>query len=195
MKNNPLLSSTTNTSTTRSQRVVEVQCKQQTLRLRSVQATNTSAPLSASNKQHLYERDFYLWTQDIIQQLREKNLAESELEHLIEEIESMGKREQRELRSRLIVLLIHLLKWQYQPGKQSHSWRSTISEQRICLEELLEDSPSLKPFLPEVFTKCYQKARIKAAAETGIRQDIFPIESPFSIEETLDFDYLSQERE
>ncbi len=159
------------------------------------QRTTNNKQRTTNNKQHLYERDFYLWTQDIIQQLREKNLAESELEHLIEEIESMGKREQRELRSQLIVLLIHLLKWQYQPGKQSHSWRSTISEQRICLEELLEDSPSLKPFLPEVFTKCYQKARIKAAAETGIRQDIFPLESPFSIAEILDLDYLPQERE
>ena len=63
------------------------------------------------------------------------------------------------------------------------------------MEELLEDSPSLKPFLPEVFTKCYQKARIKAAAEIGITQDIFPLESPFSIEETLDFNYLPQQRE
>ncbi len=194
MKNNPLLSSTTNNEQPTTNNKQPTTNNQQPTTNNQQQTTNNQQQ-TTNNKQHLYERDFYLWTQDIIQQLREKNLAESELEHLIEEIESMGKREQRELRSRLIVLLIHLLKWQYQPGKQSHSWRSTISEQRICLEELLEDSPSLKPFLPEVFTKCYQKARIKAAAETGIRQDIFPIESPFSIEEILDLDYLPQERE
>ena len=95
----------------------------------------------------------------------------------------MGKSEKRELKSRLIVLLMHLLKWQYQPEKRSESWRSTITEQRICIELLLEDSPSLQPLLIEIFADCYEKARLKASEETGIKLNFFPKESPFTLED------------
>lgn len=141
--------------------------------------------------QTLYEQDFYLWTQTIVQQLREHKLNEIDLPNLIEEIESMGRSEKRELKSRLIVLLMHLIKWQYQPEKRSESWRSTITEQRICIEALLEDSPSLQPILTEVFEDCYQKARLKASDETGIKLNFFPKESPFNLEETLNNYFLS----
>ena len=80
---------------------------------------------------------------------------------------------------------MHLLKWQYQPEKRSESWRSTITEQRICIETLLEDSPSLQPLITEVFADCYQKARLKASDETGIKLNLFPNESPFTLEEVL----------
>ena len=140
----------------------------------------------------LYNRDFYLWTKSTAKLLKERNFSEVDIVNLVEEIETLGRSEKRELKNRLIVLLMHLLKWKYQPGKRSESWRSTISEQRISLEALLEDSPSLKPFLPEVFDNCYQKARVKAASETGIKQDIFAAESPFTPEETLSFEYLPE---
>lgn len=126
------------------------------------------------NEKNLYEQDFYLWTQTIAQQLKENNFNEIDIPNLIEEIESMGRSEKRELKNRLIVLLMHLLKWQYQPEKRSESWRSTISAQRICIETLLEDSPSLQPLLTEVFEDCYQKARFKASDETGIKLNFFP---------------------
>ena len=154
----------------------------------------------------LYQQDFYLWTESTANLLREAKFSQLDLANLIEEVESMGKSEKRELKSRLIILLMHLLKWKYQPAKRSQtraflgrvdlarvarqSWRSTISEQRISLEELLEDSPSLQPFLLEVFAQCYQKSRIKAASETGINLELFPEESPFTDIETLDFTYL-----
>ena len=141
------------------------------------------------NEKNLYEQDFYLWTQTIAQQLKENNFNEIDIPNLIEEIESMGRSEKRELKNRLIVLLMHLLKWQYQPEKRSESWRSTISEQRICIETLLEDSPSLQPLLTEVFEDCYQKARLKASDETGIKSNFFPKESPFTLEETLKNSY------
>ncbi|MEH2233654.1 MAG: DUF29 domain-containing protein [Nostoc sp.] len=141
------------------------------------------------NEKNLYEQDFYLWTQTIAHQLKENNFNEIDIPNLIEEIESMGRSEKRELKNRLIVLLMHLLKWQYQPEKRSESWRSTISEQRICIETLLEDSPSLQPLLTEVFENCYQKARIKASDETGIKLNFFPQESPFTLEETLKNSY------
>ncbi len=136
---------------------------------------------------NLYEQDFYLWTQITAKQLKENKFNEIDKNNLIEEIESMGRSEKRELKSRLIVLLMHLLKWHYQPEKRSESWRSTITEQRICIEGLLEDSPSLKPLLPEVFEDCYQKARLKSSEETGIKLNFFPKESPFSLEETLEY--------
>jgi hypothetical protein len=134
---------------------------------------------------NLYDQDFYLWIETISKQLKAGKFAEIDLANLIEEIESMGKSEKRELKSRLIVLLMHLLKWQYQPEKRSESWRSTITEQRICIELLLEDSPSLQPLFIEIFADCYEKARLKASEETGIKLNFFPKESPFSLEETL----------
>lgn len=132
---------------------------------------------------NLYDQDFYLWIETISKQLKAGKFAEIDLANLIEEIESMGKSEKRELKSRLIVLLMHLLKWQYQPEKRSESWRSTITEQRICIELLLEDSPSLQPLLIEIFADCYEKARLKASEETGIKLNFFPKESPFTLED------------
>ncbi|MDF5707576.1 MAG: DUF29 domain-containing protein [Nostoc sp. S4] len=141
-------------------------------------------PLSV-NTPNLYDRDFYLWTKTIVQQLKDHKFNEIDLPNLIEEVESMGRSEKRELKSRLIILLMHLLKWQYQPKNQSESWRSTITEQRICIELLLEDSPSLQPLIATIFEDCYQKARLKASDETGIKLNLFPKESPFTLEETL----------
>jgi len=140
---------------------------------------------------NLYNQDFYLWIETISKQLKAGKFAEIDLANLIEEIESMGKSEKRELKSRLIVLLMHLLKWQYQPEKRSESWRSTITEQRICIELLLEDSPSLQPLLIEIFTDCYEKARLKASEETGMKLNFFPKESPFTLEETLKNSFLN----
>jgi hypothetical protein len=87
---------------------------------------------------------------------------------------------------------MHLLQWHYQPEKRSESWRSTITEQRICIEGLLEDSPSLKPLLSEVFEDCYQKARLKASDETQIKLIFFPKESPFTLEETLECNIINE---
>jgi len=143
------------------------------------------------NTQNLYDQDFYLWTQTIVQHLKENKFNEIDIPNLIEEIESMGKSEKRELKSRLIVLLMHLLKWQYQPEKRSESWRSTVTEQRICIELLLEDSPSLQPLITEIFADCYEKARLKASEETGIKLNFFPKESPFSLDETLNNYFLN----
>ncbi|MFN6232845.1 MAG: DUF29 domain-containing protein [Dolichospermum sp.] len=143
------------------------------------------------NGQALYEQDFYLWTKAIVQHLKENRFNDIDIPNLIAEIESMGKSEKRELKSRLIVLLIHLIKWQYQPEKRSESWRSTITEQRICIEALLEDSPSLQPLLIEIFADCYEKARSKASEETGIKLNFFPQESPFTLDETLNAYFLN----
>ena len=85
----------------------------------------------------LHEQDFYAWTQEQAALLKFGRLAELDVQHLIEELENMGASEKRELISRLEILLIHLLKWQYQPALQSRSWLLTIEEQRLQLEDHL----------------------------------------------------------
>jgi hypothetical protein len=148
---------------------------------------------SINQVNNLYKKDFCLWTEATIQQLKESQFNDLDIPNLIEEIESIGQREKRELRSRLIILLMYLLKWHYQPEKRSNSWQITITEKRICIEELLEDSPSLQPLLLEVFAQCYQKACLKASEETGIKLNFFPKESPFTLEEVLQFSFLNKE--
>ncbi|MBF2021827.1 MAG: DUF29 domain-containing protein [Hydrococcus sp. C42_A2020_068] len=138
----------------------------------------------------LYDKDFYLWLKGTAQKLRDRDFSNLDIDNLVEEIESMGRSEKRELYNRLIVLLMHLLKWKYQASYRSNSWISTIIEQRRQIEKLLLDSPSLKPTLEETFEQCYQKARRDAASETGLAIATFPEQSPFSILETLSDDYF-----
>lgn len=137
----------------------------------------------------LYDRDFYLWLNLTAQQLREKQFDQLDINNLIEEIESMGRSEKRELYNRLIILMFHLLKWKYQASHRSGSWSSTISEQQIQIESLLLDSPSLNSYLEDIFNKCYQKAREKAAKETKLNIFTFPEENIFSINNVLNFDF------
>ncbi len=133
----------------------------------------------------LYNTDFYAWTREQAALLKSGRLAEIDMNHLIEEIESMGKNERRELKSRLVILIMHLLKWQIQPERQSNSWRATIEAQRFLIAELLEDSPSLKSELKEFISTAYPKAKRLAILETGLIRDSFPSECPFSIDDIL----------
>ncbi len=138
----------------------------------------------------LYEQDFYLWLETTAQLLKEGRLSELDLENLIEEIETMGRSEKDALESNLIIILLHLLKWRYQPNKRSRSWKSSIFEHRRRLDKALKNSPSLKSYFREIFAECYQYGRKKASIETGLSLKAFPLESPFSIEEVLDQDFL-----
>jgi len=101
----------------------------------------------------LYEKDFNLWIEQTVNQLKKGNLADLDIENLIEEIDSMGRSDKREIYSRLKVLLMHLLKWKYQPEKPTPSWVNTIDEQREQLELVLKDSPSLKPYFRDILSK------------------------------------------
>ncbi|MBE9209004.1 DUF29 domain-containing protein [Nostoc sp. LEGE 06077] len=138
----------------------------------------------------LYNQDFYLWIETTTKQLKEGRFSDVDLENLIEEIESMGRSEKHALESNLVVLLMHLLKYKYQPEKRSNSWKGTIREHRRRLTRTFKDSPSLKPYFQEVLTDCYQDARKQASDETGLFVDTFPIESPFTTDECLDEDFL-----
>ena len=153
----------------------------------------TATQPTAVTNSNLYEEDFYLWIKTTAKQLKNGNFAEIDLDNLIEEIESMGRSEKRALKSNLLVLLMHLLKYKYQPEKRSNIWLSTIFEHRRRLKEDLTESPSLKKYLSEVFNECYQDARKQAALETGLSLDTFPLDSPFTTEESLNQDYLPEQ--
>ena len=146
-----------------------------------------------------YNQDFYRWTQEQSAILKSGRYAELDIEHLSEEIESMGKSEKRELVHRLSVLLAHLLKWQYQPTYRGASWKLTVTEQREQVIDVLDDNPSLRATLSETratqsetIVKAYRYAVLQAAKETGIGQESFPADCPYSIEQMLQENYLPE---
>ena len=140
----------------------------------------------------LYDTDFHLWLEATIKQLKERNFEAVDLENLIEEIESMGRSEKRELKSRTVVLVMHLLKWKYQPNKRTRSWLSTIMEQRRELVFLLQDSPSLKPLFRQEINNYYSYAQKEAARETNLPLNTFPNQCPFIPEEILASEYFPE---
>ncbi|TAK72854.1 MAG: DUF29 domain-containing protein [Gammaproteobacteria bacterium] len=137
-----------------------------------------------------YEKDFYAWAIHNAKLLREGNLSKVDIEHVAEEIESMGKSEKRELINRLALLIAHLLKWEYQPGMRGNSWRYTIKEQRIQIIQLLDESPSLKRELENKLEQAYEQAIVSALKETGLSEDIFPEECPFSLKQCLNHHFF-----
>jgi hypothetical protein len=139
-----------------------------------------------------YEKDFYAWTVEQARLLRSGELSAVDIENIAEEIESMGRSDRREIKSRLIVLLCHLLKWQMQPQMRSTGWSGTIREQRRKLEELLSESPSLRPTVAEILPRAYAEAREDAADETGLAEAAFPEACPFSAEQVLSREFLPQ---
>jgi hypothetical protein len=134
----------------------------------------------------LYDQDFYAWANEQAGLLRAGRLSEADIEHIAEEIESMGKGEKRELVNRLKVLLLHLLKWQYQPGRRGASWQATIRVQRRDLAVHLTDNPSLKALLPEAIEQAYGNAIIEAVVETGLLESTFSEECPWNFQQMSD---------
>ena len=150
-----------------------------------------SLPSSANPLSMLYEQDYYLWLETTAKLLREGQLSALDAAHLLEEIEDMGRSERRAVYSNLKILLMHLLKYRYQPQKRSNSWISSIVEHQQRLKKAFKESPSLQPYYVEVFNECYQDARELAAAETGLAIEDFPVETLFTPQEILNSDYLS----
>jgi hypothetical protein len=109
-----------------------------------------------STRRSLHDSDFYAWSLEQAALLREGRVAEADLAAIAQEIESMGKTEKRELVSRLTVLLLHLLKWQYQPTGRGNSWRLSIANARDEISDLIADNPSLKSILDDVMASAYQ---------------------------------------
>ena len=137
----------------------------------------------------LYETDFYSWTQQQADLLRQGRLGELDLDNILEEIESMGRSEQRQLSHRLDVLLMHLLKWKFQPDHRSSSWKGSIKEQRFRIKRVLKENPGLKPGIPTTLSEAYQAAKITAFKETGLNESTFPEACPWSFNQAMDGNY------
>lgn len=137
----------------------------------------------------LYDRDFYQWLTETAYLLAEGRLSELDVTHLIDEIESMGKSQKRAIESYLNVLLLHLLKWKYQPNHRSGSWKSSIRNSRRAIQKRIQESPSLTSYPKTVFLECYALARENAADETGLPLEIFPETPPFTIEQVLNQEF------
>ena len=133
-----------------------------------------------------YEQDFYSWIYRNIELLKQRKFSELDIDILIDELESMAKRDRRELFSHLMVLIAHLLKWQFQPEQRNGSWRGSIREQRIKIKKQLQESPSLKNQLVEGIKASYPDALQVAMDETGLSAGIFPNVCAYSVEEILD---------
>jgi len=130
-----------------------------------------------------FEQDFYAWTQQQAQFLKNRQLDRIDWTQIAEEIEDMGRSEKRQLASRLEVLVMHLLKWQFQPNLRSRSWELTIKEQRLRLNRLLEENPSLRSNIETVLTQSYPLAVVRAEQETGLSN--FPAICPYSLKSIL----------
>jgi hypothetical protein len=139
-----------------------------------------------------YDDDFFAWTQEQARLLRTGELVDIDTENLAEEIESMGKSDRREIRNRLVVLLAHLLKWQFQPDARSSSWSGTIVEQRQQIDAVIADSPSLRQTVPEALENAYQRARRLAIAETNLAESDFPTSCPYKPDDILNEDFLPE---
>lgn len=137
----------------------------------------------------LYDRDFAAWAFEQARLLRAGNVSEADIEHIAEEIESMGKAEKRELVSRLTVLLLHLLKWQFQPGRRGASWEISIANNRDQLEVHLSDNPSLRSGLPAALEQAYRYALREAVGETGLSRKTFPERVPWTFGQIMDADF------
>jgi hypothetical protein len=141
-----------------------------------------------------YERDFDVWIQQHIALLKQGRVNEIDVEHLIEELEDMGKSNSRELESRLIVLIAHLLKWQFQLKKltkrwkefRGSSWQHTIIEQRLQIHKQLKNVPSLKTRIQNAIIESYPYAIEIAVDETGLPKSTFPDSCPYTIDQLLD---------
>lgn len=137
-----------------------------------------------------YQTDVVLWANEQARLLRSGNLAALDVCHLAEEIEAMSAKEKRELRNRLAVLLMHLLKWQFQPTRRSDSWTTTMFEQRLNIHDIIEESPSLSGVLEERLESAYYLAAHQAAKETGLSGHVFPKICPYRLDDVLSNDWL-----
>jgi hypothetical protein len=152
-----------------------------------------------------YEQDFQQWIEHHITLLKEGRFNEIDAEHLIEELEDMGKSNVHELESRLIILIAYLLKWHIQlpimktqmvyEDYDGKSWRKTIIEQRAQIIYLFKKVPSLKSKNQNAINNTYSEAVTLAVDETGLPESLFPIECPYTVEQLLDKSFYPESKD
>ena len=137
-------------------------------------------------KSQLYETDFYAWILEQAEFLQQGKWEALDISNLVEEIESLGRQQKQELRNRLGILLGHLLKWDYQPTHRSKSWRVTIRGQRRDIKRLIDENPSLKPYLNQAISEAYQEGVDLVVKETPLDDKDLPEHCPYTIEQIFD---------
>ena len=146
-------------------------------------------------KSDLYEKDYYLWIEKTISLLENHQFSDLDLDNLIEEISSMGKSEKRSLESYLTRLLEHLLKlayWQSELEYNQRGWKNEIRNFRLRIQQIIEDSPSLKPYLSEIFLPCYQNARKLFLDLSGMAENLVSLAPICPIEQALNEDWFPE---
>ncbi len=144
--------------------------------------------VEASGK--LYETDGSAWALAQAELLRARRWDKIDVENVAEEIEDVARSERREIRSRLVILLAHLAKWDAQPACRSVSWESTIAEQRVQIESVLDESPSLRPSLPDLVVAVWPRAVVLASKQSQLSKDRFDDRCPWRLDQVLDSDFL-----
>ena len=137
-----------------------------------------------------YEKDFYAWAVHNGKLLRDGKLSEADIENIAEEIESIGRREKRELIDRLTVLITQLLLWIYQSAKRNKSWESFIKLKRIEVNDILKESPSLEKELEREYKYYYERSVLITASQIGIEENVFPKSPPFNLQDCLNDFYF-----
>lgn len=133
-----------------------------------------------------YDRDLYSWAVEQAGLLRAGRIAEADALNIAEELDDVGQKEYDKLESALRLILLHLLKWDHQPKRRSRSWWLSISVHRKHVLRVLRKNPGLKSVRDEAMTEAYETARIEAAAQTALEEDVFPLECPFSWKEIME---------
>ena len=150
--------------------------------------------------QTLYDTDFSAWALRNAELLRAGRVAEADISHISEELEGLARKDRNEFVSHLVILLLHLLKWQFQLQQLTRSWRefsgksweNSIDEQRYQIQRQLKFSPSLKPFLPEALQEAWPDAVKLAVKETRLARSVFPAQCPYTLEQVLDEDFYPE---
>jgi hypothetical protein len=141
----------------------------------------------------LYDRDFFAWSESQACLLQARSSAGLDWDNLAEEIRTLGRSERSEIRSRLLVALHHMLKWQYQPSKRKAGWAASLLEARDQLNQRLAESPSLRSYPGTVLDKQYEVARLRAADEIELPLETFPERCPYTVAQVLDESFLPGE--
>ena len=139
----------------------------------------------AQQRRSIYDLDVYAWAFAQAQHLRRGQFSALDALNLAEEIEDLGNEIYNTLESALRITLMHLLKWDHQPGKRSRSWTLSIRNGRMDAAKILAKHPSLRPRLPSALAEAYRRARIDAAGETGLDEDTFPADCPYDLDAVM----------
>jgi len=137
-----------------------------------------------------YESDFAAWAFEQAEAIKRGDWRALDIPNLVEELESMGKQQRAELRNRLVVLLMHLAKWDKQAAMRSRSWRTSIDIQRIDIADHMEDNPSLEPYASQAMARAWKVARLDAARETGLSIEAFEEQCPYTWEQATDPNWM-----